>query len=352
MAGLTRKGKVYYALFTTNGKTKWIRIGKVSYQDARKLLKKLESDHDKGKLGLIETTSQTFSRFSAEYLRYSKANKAKGTWERDITSIRALDSFFTNKLLESIDPKAIEDYKAKRQEEGRTNRTINIELLCLGHMLKKAMEWRYISSRPEIKKLTVQKKPPRYLSKTELNSLIDSATPWLRFILIVLRNTGLRSKQLRELKLQHADYESEAVMIMNSKGNDYYVIPMNEELKAVLLYLSENYVSPRGKISPRLDHQKIYFFCKPDGKPIGSFRTSFYKAVNKAGLNNVTPHTLRHTFASHLVMSGVDLPTVKELLGHKDISTTMIYSHLSNEHKANAVGKLLWAKPKLKLASD
>ena len=74
-------------------------------------------------------------------------------------------------------------------------------------------------------------------------------------------------------------------------------------------------------------------FCNRNGTPYKSFRSAFEKAVRKAGLADFTFHDLRHTFASRLVMSGVDLPTVKELLGHKDISMTLRYTHLSTDHK-------------------
>ena len=62
--------------------------------------------------------------------------------------------------------------------------------------------------------------------------------------------------------------------------------------------------------------------------------------MKKAGLENVTVHTLRHTVGSHLVMNGVDLATVKELLGHRDIRTTLRYAHLAQDHKRNAIGKI------------
>jgi len=350
MAGLTKKGQTYYALFSINGKTKWKKIGKVSFKDAKEHLRKLESQYDKNRIGLLYIEQITFNEYSVEYLKFSKANKAQGTWERDITSTRALSAYFGDMLLSSINNRHIDIYKYERQKKGLTNRTINIELICLSVMLKKAIEWNYLSELPHIKKLKEQKKPPRYLTKNEINLFIESAPLWLKFILIVLRNSGLRSKQLRELKIDHANFDRDVLMIHNTKGNNYYTVSMNEELKTTLLYMKDSYVSPLGQISPRQNHQSIYFFCNTNGEPIKSFRHSFNKGVKRAGLKNVTPHVLRHTFASHLVMSGVDLPTVKELLGHKSIITTMIYSHLSDEHKAKAVRKLSWAKPELKLA--
>ncbi len=350
MAGLTKKGKTYYALIYVNGKTKWKRIGRVSYKDAKQYLRKLELDYEYNAKGVIEPKTITFSEFSQEYLNYSKANKAQASWERDITSLVALSNHFGDLQLQQIDNKEIEDYKSKRQREGRKNRTINIELTCLSVMLKKDIDWHYINALPTIKKLKEFRKPPRYLTNIEINHLLDSATLWMKYILLVLRNTGLRSKQLRELKLEYADFDRSVLVVMNTKGNNYYTISMNEELKTTLLYLRDNYISPLGKASRRKKYQREYFFCAPNGQMIKSFKNSFSKAVKRAGLKNVTPHVLRHTFASHLVMNGVDLPTVKELLGHQSITTTMIYSHLSDEHKAKAVNKLSWLnEPKLKL---
>src|SRR5262245_61897949 len=81
-------------------------------------------------------------------------------------------------------------------------------------------------------------------------------------------------------------------------------------------------------------------FRTPQGRPYRNFRTAFEHAVQKAGLEDFTFHDLRHTFASRLVMAGVDLPTVKELLGHKNIAMTLRYTHLSTDHKQRAVSAL------------
>ncbi len=283
MAGLTKKGQTYYALFSINGKTKWIKIGKVSFKDAKEHLSKLEHKYDKDRIGLLDIEPITFNEYSVEYLKFSKANKAQGSWERDITSIRALSAYLGDMLLSSINNKLIEQYKSQRQKKGWTNRTINIELICLSVMLKKAIEWNYSSELPHIKKLKEQKKPPRYLTKNELNLFIESAPIWLKFILIVLRNTGLRSKQLRELQIDHANFDRDVLMIHNTKGNSYHTISMNEELKTTLLYLKDNHVSPLGQVSPRQQHQSVYFFCHTNGGLIKSFKNSFNKGVKRAG---------------------------------------------------------------------
>jgi integrase len=81
-------------------------------------------------------------------------------------------------------------------------------------------------------------------------------------------------------------------------------------------------------------------FCSHKGTPYRSFRSAFEQAVRKAGLEDFTFHDLRHTFASRLVMAGVALPTVRELMGHKDITMTLRYTHLSSDHKQRAVRAL------------
>ena len=102
---------------------------------------------------------------------------------------------------------------------------------------------------------------------------------------------------------------------------------INEQVKTALIRVRKNPESP-------------YVFCKQDGSPCGNFRKSFFTALEKSGINNFYFHDLRHTFASHLVMSGVDLNTVRELMGHKTTMMTLRYSHLSPDHKKRVVDVL------------
>ena len=83
-----------------------------------------------------------------------------------------------------------------------------------------------------------------------------------------------------------------------------------------------------------------YIFCNDIGKPYANVRTSFDTALKRAEITNFRFHDLRHTFASHLVMLGIDLKSVQELLGHKSFEMTLRYSHLSPSHKSRAVDVL------------
>jgi len=94
-------------------------------------------------------------------------------------------------------------------------------------------------------------------------------------------------------------------------------------------------------IKVRKHPESQYIFCDKSGKPFSDVRTSFFTAVEKSGIVNFRFHDLRHTFASQLVMSGVDLNTVRELLGHKSLKMTLRYSHLAPDHKKRAVDILV-----------
>ena len=107
-----------------------------------------------------------------------------------------------------------------------------------------------------------------------------------------------------------------------AKNGESRSVPMNEMLTHTL----EAIRIPEGAV-----------FRSRTGKPYRSVRTVFENAVKRAEIIDFTFHDLRHTFASRLVMGGIDLPTVKELMGHKDISMTLRYAHLSDDHKQRAV---------------
>jgi len=99
---------------------------------------------------------------------------------------------------------------------------------------------------------------------------------------------------------------------------------MNQTVKRTLIAVRKN---PEGP----------YIFCNKDGKPFTSVWKSFSTALKKSGIKNFRFHDCRHSFASHLVMSGVDLNTVRELLGHRTLEMTLRYAHLSPDHKRRAV---------------
>ena len=141
-----------------------------------------------------------------------------------------------------------------------------------------------------------------------------------------------RRGEILRLRWQDVDFKGNKIDVVSGTGGhtknyESRVIPMNGFLRDVLR-----------KHPRRLD--STYVFFAPNGQPFADVDTSFATALRRSGLQHFRFHDLRHTFASWLVMGGVDLRTVQELLGHKDIRMTMRYSHLAPDHMRNAVAIL------------
>jgi site-specific recombinase XerD len=342
MASLVFKHNSYYAVFSVNRKKKWIRIGKISKVQANKILKQLEIEHLKGKLGLIDTKQILLPDFLTEYLIHSKTNKSPSTLRLEKGISKTIQSYFGNILMRTIDNHGLEGYKTSRVSKGLKPSSINREIMAIKYMLKKAKDWKYIEHIPDIKLLKVPNRPVQYLSVEEIESLINHSSIWLKPMIIVLRNTGMRIGELLNLRLSDIDLSRGYIMVRSSKTNNYRVIPINNELSPLLHFLANNYIAPRSmKINKRMDIHNEYLFCHSNGSKFKYIQTSFKNACKQAGIK-ANIHMIRHSFASHLVMNGVDLVSIKELLGHSSINTTMIYSHISNEHKVNTVSKLPW----------
>jgi integrase len=143
-------------------------------------------------------------------------------------------------------------------------------------------------------------------------------------IVIAAVCTGLRKGEIVHIKWNDIDFANRIIFIANTKNGEKREVPVNDFLTATLKSITKHESSP-------------YVFCDTEGKPYYDFRKSFATALQKAEIKDFRFHDLRHTFASNLVMGGVDLATVRELLGHKSIEMTLRYSHLSQDHKSRAV---------------
>ena len=286
-------------------------------------------------LGVCDPKKIFFRVFAAEYLEYSKANKAQSSYERDVTTIeKHLVPVWGEHLLQRITGKDIEAYKVRRLEQV-TASTVNRELALISNMFRKAVEWGYIKEAPvaHMKKIKTGVRHFRYLTCEEIDKLLDacrqSPNPQLYVFVVTALNTGMRLGELTALEWKDVDFKRGTLRVDNkedhhTKNYEPRTIPMNDQLIEVL-----------SKHPRRLDSP--YVFARKGGEKFRKMRTSFENAVKRAGIPHVRFHDLRHTFASHLVMGGVDIRTVQELLGHKDIRVTMRYAHLAPDHMRNAV---------------
>jgi len=327
--GVFKKGDNWYIDYYVKGHRKRKKIGP-SRKLALQVLKDVQIKIAKGEyLGIYEDKKIHFDKYGQQYLDYSKANKAWSTYKRrDRVNIDHLTSFFKNKYLYEITPQMIEKYKAMRLEKVAPA-TVNRELACLKHMFTKAIEWGYVKANP-VKKVNLLKEPPgrlRYLKPEEVDVLLNACANHIRPIVITALNTGMRKGELLNLKWADIDLNNRKITVVNAKSNESRVIPMNKTLHEALLTLSQN---TKGE----------YVFSDKYGRPYGDVKKGFSSALKRAGIEDFRFHDLRHTFGSHLVMRGVDLRTVQQVMGHKDIKMTIRYSHLSPEYVQEAMERL------------
>ena len=276
-----------------------------------------------------------FKDFSLKYLsQYSIPNKKSSS--RDAQSIKLLSEQFGSKFLYEITPEQIEIYKRERLKNVQEP-TINRELACLKHIFTKAIEWNYVSENP-VKKVKLfnekNRRRLRYLEWNEIKSLVDACDQKIKPIVVTALHTGMRQGEIIKLKWSDINFNRRFIMIDRTKNNEKRDIPMSAYLTDMLLELKQK-------------SQSAYIFANSSGKSLsrfGSIRKQFNDAVTKAEIENFHFHDLRHTFASHLVMGGFDLLTVKELLGHKSLEMTLRYAHLSSDHKRLAVESVIGSK--------
>ncbi|MFZ6016426.1 MAG: tyrosine-type recombinase/integrase [Nitrospirota bacterium] len=327
--GIYQKGKNWYIDYYFKGRRKRKKVGP-SKKLAEQVLKDVQLKIAKGEyLGIYEEKKILFDDFAKEYLEYARTNKSFSTYHRrDRVSVNHLKETFQGRYLHEITPKMIEEYKTQRLNEV-TSTTINKEIGCLKHMYTKALEWGYLKRNPT-KEVKLLKQPPgrlRYLEREEINNLLDACAPHLRPIIVAGLNTGMRKGEILNLKWSDVDLKNRRITLTNTKNNEIRIIPINDTFYQELINLKDN-------------SQGEYVFCNAKKKPFSDIKKAFVSALKRAGIKDFRFHDLRHTFGSHLVMKGVDLRTVQQLLGHKDIKMTMRYSHLSPGHLQEAVGKL------------
>jgi integrase len=287
-----------------------------------------------------------------------------------IARIKRFDDLLKKKLHE-ITAWQVEKWQLKRKRSGIKPSTINRDITELKAALSKAVVWEFIAENPitKVKPLRVDSNPSvRYLTIDEETSLRKtlferdeeikaqrkSANSWrksrgydlysdfcnhnfgdhLTPMTLLSLNTGMRRGEIFSLKWVDVNFDSKYLTVQGAtaKSNKTRHIPLNEEAMAILkAWQSQN-------------TQSELVFPSKNGEKFVHIKTSWAGVLDAANITNFRWHDIRHTFASNLVMAGVDLNTVRELLGHSNIDMTLRYAHLAPEIKANAVSKLVAIK--------
>jgi len=273
----------------------------------------------------IEYNSLVSSMRTASYNKLIKVTFRRLKKETGNILLNELDQFKAEMFISNV-------YKVSKYAAACYYRTLKAAF-------EKAREWNYISENP-FKKFKIPKVPktlPAYFTYKELQQIIKvTERDILKDIFLTAFFTGLRAGELLNLRWNAVDFKNLLIRIENTdtfttKNKRERIIPINKPLLSIL----------KNRFPKIIDINKTdYVFGKSRGIPFDTefISKKFKKAVRKANLSDSFHlHSLRHSFASNLVQSGVSLYVVKELLGHRDISTTQIYSHIRTENLSEAV---------------
>ena len=206
-------------------------------------------------------------------------------------------------------------------------------LLCdlyLKKVYRMAVDNNYLLKNPwqNIKKFPVKNYSVRYLKPDEEERLFKVLPEYLKGIVIVALNTGLRKSNILELRWEQINFDFNFIEVLENKGNKHILIPLNEKL--IQFFSNKPDVERKG-----------YIFINPEtGLPYKDIKKAWSTALEKANIENFRFHDLRHTFATRLIEKNIDIVVAKELMGHADISTTMIYVHSDADRKKNAINEI------------
>ncbi len=279
----------------------------------------------------------SLSEFEREYISLVSSIRTFSYNKLIVVTFRRLQKETGDILLNELDQFKAEKFISNVYKDSK------FAAACYYRTLKaafeKAREWNYISENP-FKKFKTPKVPqtlPAYFGFKELQLIIKATErDILKDLFLAAYYTGMRAGELLNLRWNAVDFKNLLITVENTdtfttKSKRERIIPINKPLLTIL----------KKRFPKIIDINKIdYVFSKSRGIPFETEYVSkkFKKAVRKVKLSeSFHLHSLRHSFASNLVQSGVSLYVVKELLGHRDISTTQIYSHIRTENLTEAV---------------
>jgi integrase len=305
--------------------------------EAKKLLGQVKAKLLPRDLGLFDP-KLSCAELVTRYLEAKKNVSAEQTWSRAEIALRNFFTWCPVKRVMKLTPELFDRYVGYRKGQGVGVRTINIELTNLKTCLNWGVKNRLIPLNPLAlaSKLRGESKGRlRFLSEDEMARLLKAAQGTLYHdIFYTLIRTGLRKGELIHLRWEDVDFDNALIRIggyddehgvHDTKTHAVRHLPMDDELAGILARQQRRPGSP-------------FVFATEQGSPRNNnLLRELKRYAERAGIAGATLHVLRHTFASHLVMNGVDLPTVKELMGHSTIELTMRYAHLAQDHLREAM---------------
>lgn len=272
--------------------------------------------------------SPRFEDVAADYKAWARANIRSSV--RVAQHLTRLGGYFRGKTLREITPWLVEKYKRDRLQ-GTVHRrpirptTVNRELSCLRRLFNLAIQWGKTESNPVrgVKFFREDGRRERILSPEELQRLLAACTEHSRPFVLLALNTGMRLGEILSLTWEQVDLDRGVITLTRTKNGKVRKVPLNGWVQETL------------RSFPRSGS-----WVFGGEKPYGAIKTAWLAACRRAGIKSCRFHDLRHTWASYLVESGVDLRTVQELGGWSSLTLVERYSHPTSDAKWRAVEAL------------
>jgi integrase len=326
----TKKGITYHIIEQVNGVRRSKKTSARNLAEARRCLIQFELEKVHSDCNFLTIQKITLNDLWIEYKQYSRLRKTEASQKGIESHVKELLVLWGHKPIDSITTKDIILAQNQWLEEGKAKKTVNNRIILLRAILKYAKEKQFLSRLPETKQLRLDKLPPKFYSQEEINTMLTKFKPFVRDYVVILLNTGMRAGELKRLEWRNVDLKKRTIMVEVAKSHKFRSIPINNNLFDHLQTMLKK---------ARKEQQYVIEAQTLEGKMVNDIYNPFTSEMKKHKLKG-NVHMLRHTFASRLVQNGVSIYEVKELLGHADVTTTMIYAHLAPDNMKNAVHKL------------
>ena len=284
-------------------------------------------------------TFRTFAEAAEEYLTRLTETGGKDMPNKTRHVRKYLVPVLGPTRLDSIKPFSLQQYRKRRATQGAPDATINREMSTLSHLLNRATEWRWLKAddKPRVPKAKEKRKAIRILSDEQAQALVEAAIAdqdgrlWL-FVCFGL-GAAMRHSEILRVRYDQVDFEHCRIWIAKAKAGEREQ-PITVSLRDALLRQRKMDAGSKSWIFPAARQGK-----SPHRRDMA---VPFARAVVRAGLDPkiVTPHVMRHTAITRLVMSGADLPTIQKISGHKTLAMVLHYSHVHGQHIDNAIATL------------
>ena len=323
---LYRRGRIWYADYYANGERFQESTGTANKREAEKHFAIRVSEVQRGVF--VKPVNTTLAELGERYIEYAKLHKR--SWKRDVQMLGHLQLFFGPAKLRDITPLRVEEYQQVRVKNVRPA-TSNREMALLKHMFNMAERWgQHQGANPVrlVKFLPEDNQRFETLSESQEENLLLASPPYLRDMILFAINTGLRTSDIFNLQWKEVDIEQQRLKKIVKKSDKPLSLPLNDTAFGIIA------------VRKAVEHGPYVFYNPMTGGKFKDVKGALLAAVKRGGLPKTTWHMFRHTFASRLTRDGVDIVTVKELLGHANISTTMRYAHSNDDAKRRAVNRL------------